>query len=141
MDCPVCQVPMVVIEYNNIELDYCVDCLGVWFDSDEIGLLLESISENTNTSFSSIEFQSPHEPVTEAIRRCPLCDKPMTKVSPTHRSVVLDRCPQGDGVWFDSKEVAQTLTGSAGSFEAKKAIQQPIDTILGEILPFFLRVF
>ncbi len=41
MECPVCRETMVVIEYRSIELDYCVGCMGVWFDQGEIELLLD----------------------------------------------------------------------------------------------------
>jgi len=42
MICPVCKCDMIVVEYHNIELDYCTTCKGVWFDSGELELLLES---------------------------------------------------------------------------------------------------
>ena len=33
---------MVIVEHENIELDYCTNCKGVWFDSGELELLLEA---------------------------------------------------------------------------------------------------
>ena len=42
MICPVCRKSMLVVEYSEIELDYCDTCKGVWFDSGELELLLES---------------------------------------------------------------------------------------------------
>ena len=39
MICPVCHKSMLDIEYNNIELDYCEKCRGVWFDAGELELL------------------------------------------------------------------------------------------------------
>jgi len=39
MICPVCRQSMLDIEYNNIELDYCEKCKGVWFDAGELELL------------------------------------------------------------------------------------------------------
>jgi len=42
MICPVCKYDMIVVEYQNIELDYCNSCKGVWFDSGELELLLKS---------------------------------------------------------------------------------------------------
>ena len=30
------------MEYRQIELDYCLKCSGIWFDSGELDLLLES---------------------------------------------------------------------------------------------------
>ena len=42
MICPVCKRDMIVIEYHDVELDYCTSCKGVWFDSGELELLLEA---------------------------------------------------------------------------------------------------
>jgi len=39
MICSVCRQSMLDIECNNIELDYCAKCRGVWFDASELGLL------------------------------------------------------------------------------------------------------
>jgi Zn-finger nucleic acid-binding protein len=44
MICPACKNEMLVVEYDNIELDYCNNCYGVWFDSTELELLLKSMS-------------------------------------------------------------------------------------------------
>ena len=43
MKCPVCRIDMIVVEHKKIELDYCVKCSGVWFDSGELELLLDTI--------------------------------------------------------------------------------------------------
>ena len=43
MNCPVCKEPMIIVEHERIELDYCTTCLGVWFDAGELSLLLESM--------------------------------------------------------------------------------------------------
>ena len=42
MICPVCKKDMFVVEYKQIELDYCHTCKGVWFDAGELELLLET---------------------------------------------------------------------------------------------------
>jgi len=43
MKCPVCDSLMIVVEHEKIELDYCVNCSGVWFDAEELELLLEAM--------------------------------------------------------------------------------------------------
>jgi len=42
MICPACKNDMIVVEHEDIELDYCTNCNGVWFDSGELELLLEA---------------------------------------------------------------------------------------------------
>ena len=38
MICPACRSAMVIVEYDDIELDYCTACKGVWFDAGELEL-------------------------------------------------------------------------------------------------------
>ena len=55
MVCPVCRKAMIVVEYHQIELDYCTSCHGVWFDSGELELLLTSAGlENQDMNIKSI---------------------------------------------------------------------------------------
>ena len=43
MICPTCKSDMIVVEHDNVELDYCTDCSGVWFDAGEMNLLFQNI--------------------------------------------------------------------------------------------------
>lgn len=39
--CPSCQVPLVMSERQNIEIDYCPTCRGVWLDRGELDKIIE----------------------------------------------------------------------------------------------------
>ncbi|MGB9693090.1 MAG: zf-TFIIB domain-containing protein, partial [Candidatus Sumerlaeaceae bacterium] len=34
--CPVCDKPMVTLEWKGVEIDYCLACQGVWLDRGEL---------------------------------------------------------------------------------------------------------
>ncbi len=40
MDCPVCKNAMITLELQEVEIDYCIDCGGIWLDAGELELLL-----------------------------------------------------------------------------------------------------
>jgi len=124
MECPVCRESMVVIEYDSIELDYCVGCLGVWFDAGEIELLLGKAGLNVSGNALSFEIA---DSVRELKRSCPLCGKRMQKVSPAGSNVILDQCPDGEGIWFDAGEIRAAIKASAGG---------AADTIIGILRGF-----
>lgn len=107
---------MVVIEYDEIELDYCVGCLGVWFDAGEIDLLLEKAG--VGTGVESRMFSETNVSVRELKRSCPLCGKVMLKVSPLGSDVILDQCPDGDGIWFDAGELKETLAAASHTLDS-----------------------
>lgn len=42
MQCPVCQyVDLVIAERQNVEIDYCPRCRGVWLDRGELDKIIE----------------------------------------------------------------------------------------------------
>ena len=41
MNCPVCNVPLVMSERQGIEIDYCPKCRGVWLDRGELDKIIE----------------------------------------------------------------------------------------------------
>jgi uncharacterized protein len=112
MECPVCQESMVIIEYDSIELDYCVSCMGIWFDSGEIELLFEKAGISIPSE--ALQFVNATSDGRELSRPCPLCRKAMRKVSPPESDVVIDECPEKEGLWFDAGEISETVRDVAG---------------------------
>lgn len=120
MLCPVCKQDMLVIEYHAIELDYCPECRGVWFDAGELDLLLEAHELAGAGSFRERILNSPEAASAEKPRKCPICARKMKKVNAGEPpAVLIDVCRREHGLWFDGGEVSQLLRnlpgGGAGS--------------------------
>ncbi len=106
MQCPVDKKPMMVLEYHEVEVDYCVVCEGVWLDEGELELLLGS----ERTDAATLGGGEPTPAPGERKRRCPICGKKMLKeATPGDHPVTFDRCPRGHGLWFDRGELADVL--------------------------------
>ncbi len=108
MDCPVCRNAMIALELAEVEVDYCTACGGIWLDAGELELLLAG-AEQTKKLLDSFKINSD---CTEKRRKCPICLKRMQKiiVGPSSRPVLLlDKCPRGDGLWFDKGELQDIL--------------------------------
>lgn len=41
MPCPVCRVPLAMSDREDIEIDYCPQCRGVWLDRGELDKIIE----------------------------------------------------------------------------------------------------
>jgi Zn-finger nucleic acid-binding protein len=110
MRCPIEKSDMIVVEHENIELDYCLKCKGVWFDAGELELLI-SMLKSKGTELAKPEFLAPKDAKTaEAKRKCPICGLKMDKVwAGGTPKVLIDRCPRGDGIWFDGGELHEVL--------------------------------
>jgi len=106
MICPTCKNPMLVVEYQKIELDYCGNCQGVWFDAGELELILGSVGIGETKSILNNLLQSPAASTQEKKHKCPICHRNMKKVNISGTDhVIIDTCGREDGVWFDGGEV------------------------------------
>jgi len=125
---------MIVVEHSNIELDYCPNCHGVWFDSGELELLMESMEvESPNQLFSDI-LNSPEAASPEKKRKCPICGHKMKKtIVGEQPEILIDVCQQGDGLWFDGGEVGQLIKQLVRKSPKKGGPQQRVITFLGEV--------
>jgi Zn-finger nucleic acid-binding protein len=110
MKCPVDKNDMIVVEQDKIEIDHCLQCAGVWLDSGELDLLVSHLKAG-GADLSADNLITPHQAKTnEARRKCPVCGRKMEKVRLGGNSkVLIDSCPQRDGLWFDGGELQQTL--------------------------------
>lgn len=134
MICPTCKNDMIVVEYHEIELDYCTDCHGVWLDFEELELLLESMSMESPHLFLSNILDSKEAESPEKKRSCPICGQKMKKTSIGHESkTIIDVCRQEDGLWFDGGELGQLLKHLAEKPSEKPDSQQQVIAFLREV--------
>lgn len=103
MNCVTCKSPMIVVERNNVELDYCIYCKALWFDSTELEILSKHILSDTKIppleNFSLANTK-------EKIRMCPRCNANMDKIEISNNpQLIIDVCPKKHGIWFDYGEL------------------------------------
>lgn len=94
MKCPTCKQLLLTCEIAGIELDYCAQDHGCWFDKGELEALLQS----------QVPVLRDHQSGTKGARRCPRCHASMNLHRP-FEGLELDLCPYGDGIWFDEAEL------------------------------------
>jgi len=134
MICPVCKYDMIVVEYHNIELDYCNSCKGVWFDSGELELMLKSQGlEEPKTFFDGI--RTSREAVSpEKKRNCPICNDKMKKTAIGEQpEILIDVCRDKHGLWFDGGEVTQLIRRLTGEHPPKRDSKDQVISFLEEV--------
>lgn len=57
MNCPTCNVSLVMSDRQGIEIDYCPQCRGVWLDRGELDKIIEK-----STNDSQANFPPPQQP-------------------------------------------------------------------------------
>ena len=107
MKSPVSHEPMLVLELEGVEIDYCPITQGIWLDAGELEQLLE---DSDQAALLLRTFKKQDHPK-EALRRCPICLKKMIKtmVGPSDAPVLIDSCLRHHGFWFDHGELDDIL--------------------------------
>lgn len=125
MDCAACHNPMITLELDQVETDYCLTCRGIWLDGGE----LEQLLGNSEQARQVLDSFIAAPDCKESPRRCPICGKKMEKVlvGPESATTLLDRCKKGHGLWFDRGELEAVL--HLGRFDS----EGKIPTLLGKM--------
>jgi Zn-finger nucleic acid-binding protein len=116
--CPKCDVPLFILHFKDIEIDFCNRCHGLWLDAGELEALMQQTGANTHEPLLKFQQQTGMQPVGRP-HLCPRCDAPLHEipVEPTgtprltlEARLRLDKCPRGHGLWFDADELQQLLS-------------------------------
>lgn len=107
MNCVTCNEPMVVLELQDVEVDHCLACGGVWLDAGEIELLTDGGPDAGRLLAQLGEGQN----LLTGKRKCPICLKKMKTITFGPKGKVqLDHCRKNHGLWFDRGELEAVLT-------------------------------
>jgi Zn-finger nucleic acid-binding protein len=129
MNCPTCKEnAMITLELNQVEIDYCTACAGIWLDAGELEILL---GEPQKAKMLLESFKADAV-VSENLRKCPICYKKMqkVKVGSKESTVLIDRCVNGDGLWFDKGELKAIF--EKAQLDKDNKIQQLLADMFGQ---------
>jgi Zn-finger nucleic acid-binding protein len=116
MKCPRgCDVELVAESRNDLEIDRCPGCNGIWFDQGEGELVSKPPTDATQAVLDELaELDPPLDDHDESdLLACPRCDKTMGRERFAHSHVHIDRC--GCGMWLDDGELEKIQAWRAGA--------------------------
>lgn len=113
MNCIRCKAPMKNVLIQNVAVDVCPDCHGIWLYGGELSKILEV--EETKLAESEIAQFLTGDKCT--LRKemsiesfCPSCQTPMaTYVYCYDSGIKIDRCKECNGIWLDDGELKQII--------------------------------
>ena len=105
--CPKCGGKLEVVLSDDVKLDKCIFCGGIWFDKGELYKLLTT---SVSLLVDGIENEETKE-FNEKEGYCPLCnDVKLERIeSKTDPDLAIDKCPSCGGIWLEKGELT-TLT-------------------------------
>jgi len=100
--CPKCRATMAPVTFEEITVDRCTGCGGLWFDVMEQRRLKDRPgSEAIDTAPTTATATSP--PAAKMI--CPCCNVPMTRLKDVdRRDIEYEYCTICNGAFFDGGE-------------------------------------
>lgn len=110
--CPRCGISLRTIDLNingRFLIERCDECLGLFFDPNELEALLEATVSNVFTinrsQLDDIKVTIKDSNEGAFYIKCPICSKIMNRVNfGTNSGVIIDRCKE-HGVWLDGGEL------------------------------------
>ena len=102
MNCPKCNSETLSEFFvEEVAVDRCSACDGIWFDAQELGRLLAEDARQV----ASLRRGGGNELAEGKKGRCPRDGADLMRVySAVERTVVIDACPECRGIWLDGGE-------------------------------------
>ncbi len=103
------QEPMQKVLFHNVEVDYCPDCLGVWFDKDELRLAKDDKDEQLKWLDFDIWHDKKKFKMVAISQLCPVCRVPLVQAQYDDSKIKIDFCKKCQGIWLDRGEFKQII--------------------------------
>lgn len=101
MKCPRCSSAMETVQVEDIQIDRCTECGGLWFDEFELAdLMAKKGAEGVDTGHANKLNQH-----SQARLDCPKCSTPMLRmVDAQQPHIWYETCEECGGSFFDAGE-------------------------------------
>jgi len=109
MDCPNKHQELEKVLFHNVEVDYCPECLGVWFDQNELAWAKDEKDKQLNWLDFDIWRDKGRFKISHIDKRCPVCRIPFVEVAYDNSNVKVDFCKKCRGIWLDRGEFKQIM--------------------------------
>jgi Zn-finger nucleic acid-binding protein len=114
--CPRCNISMKTIDMKiegKFLIERCPDCLGLFFDINELETLLKASVKNVydiqRHKINELNKSLKNNDYTASYIKCPVCSKLMRRVNFGAKSgVIIDKCSE-HGIWLDGGELRHLL--------------------------------
>jgi Zn-finger nucleic acid-binding protein len=101
--CPKCAGSLEQVVCGGIEVDRCLYCKGIWFDSLEAEKL-KAVQGSESLDIGNPETGSQLDKITAEVD-CPRCECRMTRMVDIDQYCIwYEKCPACNGVWLDAGE-------------------------------------
>ena len=109
MECPKCEIELHKKTIQEIEVDECQKCEGIWFEKDE----LRQIKDKTDSDLNWMDFEiwkhpEKFKPVSDK-NDCPNCTHKMNVLDYDNTNIEIEYCTECQGIWLDKDKLQKII--------------------------------
>jgi len=131
MNCPKCSNQMGIKRIDDVEINICNTCSGIWFDQGELRKAKDKYDSDLNWMDFEIWKHEDKFKFSQKSIQCPKCNIDMVKIDYAATKVEIDYCPKCQGAWLDEGEFKNII--ECLNFElANKSISDYVKASLEE---------
>jgi Zn-finger nucleic acid-binding protein len=109
MKCPSCNTDLKSKMLEDVEVDECNNCKGIWFEEDELRKAKDSADSDLNWMDFEIFKQKDKSQARAKNLACPQCSQALVAVDYADTGVEIDCCPKCKGTWLDKDEFKKVI--------------------------------
>ena len=104
MQCPKCSSDMEITSYDQIKVDRCTNCKGLWFQPEELAALRNDIwMADYILDEGDAKVGKKYNQIVAI--HCPECQADMRQEFDEEQShIIYESCPNGHGTYLDAGE-------------------------------------
>lgn len=106
--CIKCETIMKPRMVEDVEVDYCPSCRGLWLDRDEIRSLARKSDDSLAQLRELVQEGAPETPApSTVVPPCPACGGKLTLAA--FGSIQMEHCSACDGIYLDRGELDKAM--------------------------------
>lgn len=112
MKCPRCNTQLEEVELEDIKVDFCNSCEGLFYEKNELQSVIQNTIEDNDGALNNyLQVIEKEEELLDSEICCPEDGKSMKTLEyPEGSGIILDLCTECQGIWADNKETEKILT-------------------------------
>ncbi len=136
-NCPLCEKALESAIFYGTEIDYCLECLGIWFEKGELAEAKDEKEAKLNWMDIDLWEKENEFHVSKEKKHCPECNLPLYEVGYGDSDIGVDICNICFGIWLDRgefKKIIDYLRREGG----EKIMNHYVKTLLEETGEIFV---
>jgi len=109
MECPNEGEQLEKVLFHDVEVDYCLKCLGIWFDKDELRQAKDDGDKQLNWVDIDLWRDKAKFNISRGDKHCPVCRAGLQEVKYDSSKTKIDFCKMCNGIWLDRGEFKQII--------------------------------